>query len=53
MTSVRFVRFDGSKEDEWRAWDMKTCAIGTLNEWAESLESNVTQGIAKNTTDKN
>ena len=52
MERVKYVSFDGSDDDSWRVWNLKSRAIGSINDWEEALDQDITKGISKLTTNK-
>ena len=52
MESVKYVSFDGSEDDSWRVWNLKSRSIGSINDWEEALDQDITKGISKLTTNK-
>ena len=49
---VKYVSFDGSDDDSWRVWNLKSRAIVSINDWEEALDQDITKGISKLTTNK-
>ena len=37
--TIRVVKFDGSNDDDWRVWEAKTRAIGTMKRWRYFLDN--------------
>ena len=51
LESIRYVKFDGKNEDEWRTWSSKSRAIGSIRSWVLALDNDITAGISATTTD--
>ena len=43
--TIKVVKFDGTKDEDWRVWNAKSRAIGTMKKWVKSLDKDPPSGF--------
>lgn len=43
--TIKVIKFDGAKEDEWRIWNTKLRAIAAIKNWEERLDNKIDSKI--------
>ena len=43
--TIKVIIFDGTKDREWRIWDDKLHAIGTIKVWVDALDADPRTGL--------